>query len=246
MGSTGAMKSLPFAVILISATAFVAGQNLNHSQDAELNSGRMGPTMILWNTGLVETIAPALLDHRPVWRITHYPLDPTGTTTNEYDLYDLDQKTLAPLRSVMNTEEFHLDLTFTEKTVILHKTAVEGDKTENIPLSSTVQPEGPGLDVFVSSLPLRPGYKIQYFIVDRWSGNGSTRLKRITLSVLDRANENTLLGQRDILDVLIKPEDGSFQIKEKILAQMPHFPVKVEYTREGKTYPPSEVVAIIH
>jgi len=58
--------------------------------------------------GLVETITPAKLGSRKTWRIVHYPQDPTVTQTNEYDLYDLDQVTLAPLRSVMNTAEYRL------------------------------------------------------------------------------------------------------------------------------------------
>jgi len=44
---------------------------------------------------------------------------------------------------------------------------------------------------------------------------------------------------------LIKAEDDSFRIREKVLAESPHFPVWVEYTRDGKTYPPSEVIAVV-
>jgi hypothetical protein len=108
-----------------------------------------------------------------------------------------------------------------------------------------VQPEGPGLDVFVAGLPLVIGYKTRYAIVDRWGGHGSTRVKTVTLSVSKRTTENTLFGRHGIYEVLIKPDDGSFQISEKVLVRRPHFPVRVEYTREGKTYPVSEVVAVV-
>ena len=71
--------------------------------------------MILWNTGLVETITPASLEGTKTWRITHYSQDPVDSNTNDYDLYDLDQTTFAPLRSVMNNEGSHLELLFAER-----------------------------------------------------------------------------------------------------------------------------------
>ena len=77
--------------------------------------------MILWNTGLVETITPATLGNRKTWCITHYPQDPADSKINDYDLYDLDQTTFAPLRSMINNEESHLELIFSEKEVTLAK-----------------------------------------------------------------------------------------------------------------------------
>jgi hypothetical protein len=203
------------------------------------------PAMILWNTGLVETITPASLGDKQTWRITHYPQDPVDSKTNDYDLYDLDQTTFAPLRSVMNNEDSHLELTFGAKEVTLRKTTGQETVTEQIPLTGLVQPEGPGLDVFVARLPLAVGYKMRYAIVDRWGGHGSTRVKAMTLSVSNRSHKNTAaLGEVEMYDVLIKPDDGSFQICEEVFASGPHFPVRVEYTREGKTYPASEVIAV--
>jgi hypothetical protein len=199
--------------------------------------------MILWNTGLVETITPAVLGSRATWRITHYSQDPVGDP-NDYDLYDVDRSTFAPLRSVMNNAELHLELTFTDKHVTLRNGVGRDAVTEEIPLSAPVQPEGPGLDVFVARLPLTPGYKMHYEVVDRWGGHGSTRVKAVTLSVSNRVNKETTLGKRDILQVLIKPDDSTYQINEEVLADGLHFPVRVEYTREGKTHPPSEVISV--
>jgi hypothetical protein len=219
----------------------------NNSQKISppVGSGSIHPTMILWNTGLVETITPATLGNRKTWRITHYPQDPTDSEINDYDLYDLDQTTFAPLRSMMNNEEFHLELIFSEKEVTLRKTTGQDTETEQIPLPGPVQPEGPGLDVFIARLPLAVGYKTQYSIVDRWGGHGSTRVKTVTLSVSKSLMKNTALGNLDVYDVLIKPNDGSFQISEEVFAHGLHFPVRVEYTREGKTYPASEVIALV-
>jgi hypothetical protein len=125
-------------------------------------SNQIRPAMILWAggaAGLVETITPAVLGGRKTWRITHYPQDPTETEINDYDLYDSDQETLAPLRSVRNTEEYRLELSFAEKEVTLRKTKGQNTTTEKIPLATAVESEGPGLDVFVAGLPLAPGYK---------------------------------------------------------------------------------------
>ena len=201
------------------------------------------PTMILWNTGLVETITPASLEGRKTWRITHYPQDPVESTTNDYDLYDLDRFTFVPLRSVMNNENSHLELLFAEKEVIFRKTQGKETSTEQIPLSGPVEPEGPGLDLFVARLPLAVGYKKHYAIVDRWGSHGSTRVKAMTLSVSNQFQKNSAMGRLAVYEVLIRPDDGSFQIREQVFARGPHFPVRVEYTREGKTYPASEVIA---
>src|SRR5579864_812129 len=96
---------------------------------------RIHPTMILWNTGLVETITPASLEGRKTWRITHYSQDPVDSNTNDYDLYDLESSTFAPLRSVMNNEGSHLELLFTEKGVTLRQTRGKETVTEQIPLA---------------------------------------------------------------------------------------------------------------
>ena len=45
--------------------------------------------------------------------------------------------------------------------------------------------------------------------------------------------------------MLIRPDDGSFQISEQVFARGPHFPVRVEYRRERKMYPASEVIAFV-
>ena len=206
-------------------------------------SAQIYPTMILWNTGLVETITPASLEGRKTWRITHYQQDPVDSTANDYDLYDLDQSTFVPLRSVMNNETSHLELLFTEKEVTLRRTQGRETVTEQIPLSGPVEPEGPGLDVFVARLPLTVGYKKHYAIVDRWGGHASTRVKAMTLSVSSQSQKTTPTGMLDVYEVLIRPDDGSFQISEQVFARGPHFPVRVEYTRDGKTYPASEVIS---
>jgi hypothetical protein len=229
-----------------------AGRFEAHPSAAETSpqasSKQIRTTMMLWSgsaAGLVETITPASFGSHKTWRVTHYPQDPTETNTNDYDLYDLDRETLAPLRSVRNTAEYRLELTFREREVTVRKTGGKNTVTERIPISTVVEPEGPGLDVFLAGLPLAAGYKTRYAVVDRWGGHGSGRVKAVTLSVSKMSTDNTSLGEREIYELLIKAEDDSFRIREKVLAESPHFPVWVEYTRDGKTYPPSEVIAVV-
>ena len=84
-------------------------------------------------------------------------------------------------------------------------------------------------------MPLALGYTTRYQLVDRWSGEGSARLKTVTLSVLSRSIVTTALGRQDTYEVLIRPDDGSFQIKKRVRAKVPHFPITVEYIRQGRT-----------
>jgi hypothetical protein len=211
-------------------------------------SQQIRAAMMLWSggaAGLIETITPAALGNRKTWRITHYAHDPTEAKSNDYDLYDLDRDTLAPIRSVRNTQDYRLELNFGSKDVTLRKTTSENTTTEGIPLNTGVQPEGPGLDVFVGGLPLQSGYKLRYAVVDRWGGHEASRVKTVILSVLEKSTEDTSIGRREIYELLIRSEDNSFRIKEKVLAESPHYPVWVEYTRDGKTYPASEVILLV-
>jgi hypothetical protein len=248
------MKQSAFRFLLLlllgaKMPAVCAAQASSESTAPLSSSRNIRPAMILWGggaAGLLETITPAALGNRKTWRITHYAQDPTETKINDYDLYDLDQETLAPLRSVRNTEDYQLELTFDEKEVTLRKSGSNNTTMEHIPLTSPVQAEGPGLDVFVAGLPLRTGYRIRYAMVDRWSGHEKSRLKTVTLAVLKRSTEDTSLGRREIYEILIQPEDYSFEIRERVLAGGPHYPVRVEYTRAGKTYPASEVISLMN
>jgi hypothetical protein len=228
----------------------VCGMSAQSKQPTNVKQSQsIRPAMILWGTGAaagtVETITPAVLGTRKTWRITHYPQDPTSGDINNYDLYDLDQLTLEPVRSVMNTEQFHIELMFYGERVTLHRTSANGNTIETIPISMRVEPEGPGLDVFIASLPLAVGYHKRYAIVDRWGGHDSGRLKMLSLTVFKRSREDTPVGKHDVYHVLVKPDDSSFEIKEKVLARTPHYPVRVEYSRDGKAYPASEVRTMV-
>lgn len=236
------------------AAVLLLGAAEAHSAEAVAgpDSSQIRPAMLLWSvginspngaTGLVETITRATFRGRPTWRVTHYAHDPTASTTNEFDLYDVDAETLSPLRSVMLTPAFEVELTFGEDRVILRRKEEGDNVVEHVPLSAPVMAEGPGAQVFVGSLPLHPEYELRYRAVDRWSGKAATRVKRMTLSVLDRRVVATAIGEQDVFEILVRPDDDSFRIVELVRAQPPHYALRTEYIR-GKDTLVSEVTAL--
>jgi hypothetical protein len=211
------------------------------------------PALLVWSIGtngpdsatrMVETVTRATFQGRPTWRVTHYPHDAAATTTGEFDTYDLDAETLAPLRSIMRNPGFELTLNFSKDRVELRRVAGTTTAAEVIPLGTSVAAEGPGLTVFVGSLPLREGYQRRYHIVDRWNGTEGGRVKPMTLMVVGREWVNSAIGRQDAFRILIEPDDKSFQIIEHVRAQAPHYPLSVEYTR-GATKLLSEVTALV-
>jgi hypothetical protein len=194
-------------------------------------------------SGMIEAITRATFKNRPTWRVTHYADDPAASSTNDFDLYDIDAETLVPLRSVMRNPGLSLDLDFTRDEVTLRRVDDAGTTTERIPLSTPVMPEGPGLRVFVASLPLKPGYTAWFHSVDRWSGKEASRVKPMTLTVTGRRPVSTPVGTQDALEVLIRADDGSSRILQRVRGEPPHYPFWMEYVRGTMTLV-SEVTAM--
>ena len=215
-------------------------------------AGSLRPAMLVWAVGLdqregpsrlVETITAATWSGRPVWRVTHTPQDPSASKTRDFDLYDLDRDTLAPLRSVSTHDDGTLALEFNRERVVVRKSGTGGGDVEEVELHGPVEPEGPGLTPFVATLPLSDGYLRRYDMVDRWDGRGSARLKRITLRATRRGDTTSALGRNAIFEVAIQPEDSGFRIVEEVLAKGLHWPVRMTYTRGALTLK-SEVLSI--
>jgi hypothetical protein len=238
--------------ILLLALFASIGSASAFAQEPSSPGSKLRPGMLVWNVGidgtegpshLVETITTSSWEGHDTWRVTHYPQDPTNSKINDYDLYELDRRSLAPLRSVSNREDGYLDLRFEETGVTIHsKTRGEG-RSEHIDLGSAVRPEGPGLTAFVATLPLGAGYQLNYDLVDRWNGRDKGRIKKMKLVVKSRGSIQTAMGQEDSYEVLIRAEDGSFEIRESVLAQGLHWPLRMTYIR-GAAKVTSEVVAI--
>src|SRR5262249_49455536 len=157
---------------------------------------------------LVETILPATFRDRAVWRVVHRDLEPGPG----YDMYDVDQTSILPLRSVSRQEDMELELTFVGDTVTVSKR--HGAEREESEVRATrPMPEGPGLQVLLAALPLHPGYVGSFVVVDRWAADDATRVKRTAVRVAGRDQIDTQLGRCDVLDVRVEPADGSFLVR---------------------------------
>jgi hypothetical protein len=216
-------------------------------------SPEIRPATLVWDVGIdepggpspmVETILPATYRGTPVWRIVHRDLDPTAAgTRNNYDMVDVDRTTLAPIRSIMEREGFHLALSFEGDRVTIEK------QDGNDHLRTEVQvkdprPEGPGQQILLASLPLQPGYTISFPIVDRWSSDEANRVVQIDLSVAGPRQIRTRIGLSDVLEVVLTPRNGAFRLRQWVRVQSPHYAVKTEYTR-GDLHLVSELTQVL-
>jgi hypothetical protein len=224
----------------------------HHAAEVAVPS-KVQPALLVWQTDihaadgpspLLETITSALTEGHRIWRVTHYPPDPTTSTVNDFDLYDVDAETFRPIRSVRQTPEFRLEITFAPDAAILRRVAKDGNSMERIPLSKPVMPEGPGSTVFLAGLPLKEGFATEFLVLDRWSGTGSSRVKTVRLSVVERKRISTTTGSKEVFEVEARPIDDSFRIVEYVRTRPPYYPFRVEYTRGSHTVV-SDVVNMI-
>ena len=179
--------------LIVICLSFVACAR--HSQ-LPAKSEAIRPATLLWNVGInnpagvsqmLEAITPAIVGGQKSWRVTHYSQDPTTSSVNDFDLYDVDATSLDPIRNVMQTPDFRLEISFARAGASLRRITESAAKEENVPLAVRVMPEGPGERIFVASLPLRDGFELKYHILDRWSGDGPSRLKSMTHFSVSRA-----------------------------------------------------------
>src|SRR5215470_2867579 len=211
------------------------------------------PALMEWKVGLGEKDGPSALietvlptSHRgiPVWRIVHRDPDPTADGSfNSYDLYDVAMDTLHPLRSVMNREGLFLSLTFDSDRVTIEKREGDAHARSELPVRDP-KPEGPGMTAFVAALPLQAGFSTSFQIVDRWATDDSTRVKWVDLQVTRERVIPTAWGRCPSLDLIVVPRDGSFRIRQSVLASAPHYPLTTEY-RRGELVLASEVTRMI-
>jgi len=202
------------------------------------------PALIEWSIGtnqhegpspLIETIVPAVYQGKRVWRVVHRDPDPVVSgAINDYDMYDVEQDSLKPLRGVMNREGFYLGLTFEGDRVRIDRRAGDDRKQAAI-IVHNPRPEGPGETVLLATLPLEVGYRTTFQIVDRWAKDGTDPVKWIDLVVAKAERLQSPLGSCEVYEVTMAPRDGSFHIREWVRATPPRYPVKTEYIRGEMT-----------
>jgi len=243
--ATGSAKLL-LATMLVVGVVSLPAPTASLRRDAP----KLQPTMLLWRVGLddrqgpttlIESITPATWHGHGVWRVTHYSQD--SSECGYIDSYDLDPRSLAPLHSISRSEGMSLELTFFEHIVEIRVTDAKSTVEERATVSSELMAEGPGLTPFVATLPLRQGYVLNRYIVDRWEGHGDGRVKKTTLRVVRQTVVHSALGDVEAMELSIRPQDESFDIREFVLARGLHWPVNMTYVR-GNSKLRSEVTAI--
>ena len=70
---------------------------------------------------MLEAITLTSWEGHQVWRVTHYPLNPSTSTVNNFDLYDVDASSLRPIRNLMQTSEFRLEINFKDDLATLRR-----------------------------------------------------------------------------------------------------------------------------
>lgn len=239
-------------ILLVIASAPLSGVLCADDAARGLKPDSVRPALLVWDIGTnratgatryLEAVTRVTDENRPLWRITHYPQDIVATQAVEFDLYDVDAATLTPVRSVMRNATLDFAVAFSGPHVSVRRKEGTTESTDEFAASDVIRPEGPGLTVFVASLPLEVGYTLAYQALDRWHGPKQAKLKPMKLAVLERRRMATQIGTQDTFKLRIEPEDGSFRVVEYVRAQAPHYPLLVEYTR-GRFRLTSEVTAL--
>ncbi len=118
--------------------------------------------------------------------------------------------------------------------------------TYSLKLPNYIAPEGPGMPVFLASLPLKENYSIFYYQLNRWSGESpktgelqQTYLKVIgieTLTIEEKEYETYVLE--------ITTEKGKYT-KIWALKEAPHYWVKVDHKLSEDETINSKVIKLI-
>jgi hypothetical protein len=203
--------------------------------------GQLREAMLTWRIGLdwprgpsraIEVITRATWKGRDVWRVVHHQEDPTTAVEGRYDMHDVDALTMTPVRNVMRTDAFALEIDFTPEAVTYRRRAANGDSAiEHVPLTASVMAEGPALTALVASLPLAADYTTSFAMLDRWQGRERERIRPVTLRVTGRGSVQLDGRSIETLLVVIRADDGAFRFDQQVTAEAPHLPLTIEFTR---------------
>lgn len=218
-------------VIFISILGLQAQSQKEIPIEKLINTNQLKPAQIHWyDGGMIETIYRTTTEKGDFWHVTHR--DPNPSKENDYDYYQMDGKTLFPLISDnLSTNRHFYTLNFSPNIVNIKYKTKEEDVSYQIPIDSYVAPEGPGLPVFLGSLPLKVGFKSSYKVLDRWSGKSPRLaiLKTVKLEVL-KEDVLTIANTKHKTFIVNLSSDNGSNSKVWVLKKAPHYWVKVEYT----------------
>ena len=243
------MRTTKMGGFLAAAAVVALSVGCGRDRDAP---GEVRSAILEWEIGLddkegpswmVETILPASHRGQPVWRVVHRDPDPTDPDGDAYDMYDVDRKTFAPIRSVMRRKGFSLALTFEGERVEIEKSEGDQRSASEVKVLDPM-PEGPGIRVLIAGLPLRVGYTKEFPVVDRWARDEAHRVTNVKLSVPGIRTIDTRLGRLEAMEVELASTDGSSSSKHFVRTEPPRYPFRIEYKR-GNTNLVSEVTRMV-
>lgn len=159
----------------------------------------MGQELNLTST---RTVAMAMYDGKPIWRVLEQASGPMGSID---DTTDLDAKTLLPVRRAAAQGGGTLLLTFTSGSV---KGKIGGGGMEmpvDIKTDNAVLTDGAGSELAVSTLPLAEGYKASLSAVDIMKGS----TKEMSLHVSGLETITVQAGTFPTYRVELTSTDGS-------------------------------------
>ncbi len=240
--------NLVIILIVISAMAQLAFTQAIAERELEINSLQLKPAVFYWKTGvnrpgelslMQETIFPAVTGNgQRVWRVIHYPSNPLEAKSLDYDMYDMDFRTLRPIVSDMKNAQFDYKIEFGPTAASLDFLNKTDSVKKQYPISIPrfVYGEGPATQPLVAALPLKENFSTRYYSIDRWRGEGKDKLVLYELKVVGKDQlklENGRLYKTFVVEVT--SENGLY-IKKWVLARKPHYQLKVEYMRAPNAF----------
>jgi hypothetical protein len=217
----------------------------------DLRPQQLRPAILYWDFGdpeylTIETIYPSKDSAHTYWNVIHRSPQADDTAGNGFDYYCIREKGLRPVISHlyhMGFANYHISFEEEKAHLVIKKPQ---DTTDyEIPLPAMVAPEGPGTTVFLGGLPLKKGYRTQYYELNRWRGQ-APKTGQLELNELQVVAQEPLVidpKKYDTYKINITSNSGRFT-EAWVLKKAPHYWVQINHKIDDQRMMKSRVVKI--
>jgi hypothetical protein len=146
------------------------------------------------------SIAEASIDGRKIWRVIEESTSPMGAGV---DTLDLDGTTLLPIRRAGNQGMATMWFKFSKDAVEGKIVAGPQEMPINAKLNGPVLPEGAGIEIPVSTLPLAEGYTATVEVFNTMKAKS----RKMTVRVTGTEKVTVSAGTFDTYKVEVTPQD---------------------------------------
>ena len=167
------------------------------------------------------SIAEASVEGTKVWRVIEASTGPMGAGI---DTLDLDGTTLLPIRRAGNQGRATMWFKFSKGAVEGKIVAGPQEMPINAKLSGPVLPEGAGIEIPVSTLPLAEGYTASVDVFNIMKA----KARRMTVRVTGTEKVTVSAGTFDTFKVEVTPQDDEGGGSKLWIAQDDRRPIRVE------------------